>query len=149
MEAQAEVSTAPDDLGGRAWELMFEVFKSAKAYMEVVAAGLDMTPQQVYALKSLTNERPMAMSELASSLGCDASNVTALVDKLESRGLVERRSTDRDRRVKSLIMTEAGVALRARIQERMKKAPAAIENLTSGDKVALCEILSRAVASLE
>jgi DNA-binding MarR family transcriptional regulator len=128
---------------------MYEVFKASKPFMEVMAAGFEMTPQQIYALRSLSNERPLAMSELATSLGCDASNVTAIVDKLESRGLVERRAADRDRRVKALVMTDAGVRLRERIEERMQQQPPpAIDNLSEADQRALATILERALASL-
>jgi DNA-binding MarR family transcriptional regulator len=128
---------------------MYEVFKASKPFMEVMAAGFEMTPQQIYALRSLSNERPLAMSELATSLGCDASNVTAIVDKLESRGLVERRAADRDRRVKALVMTDAGVRLRERIEERMQQQPPpAIDNLSDADQRTLATILERALASL-
>jgi len=116
--------------------------------MEVVAGEFEMTPQQLYALKSLSNDRPLAMSELATLLGCESSNVTAIVDKLESRGLVERRSADRDRRVKSLVMTSAGVRLRERFEERMTQPPPAIDNLEIADQRALCDILERALSSL-
>jgi len=88
------------------------------------------------------------MSDLATFLGCDASNVTAIVDKLESRGLVERRSADRDRRVKSLLLTPAGQDVLDGINVRMQLPPPAINNLGAGDKVTLCEILGRALDSL-
>ncbi len=128
---------------------MYDVFKASKPYMETVASGFDLTPQQVWALKSLGNDRPMAMSELATSLGCDASNVTAIVDKLESRGLVERRSADHDRRVKALVVTPQGLELSERIHERMQCPPPAIANLSSEDSETLCAIFERALASLE
>ena len=128
---------------------MYDVFKASKPYMESVAGTFELTPQQMFSLRALTNERPMAMSELAMSLGCDASNVTAIVDKLESRGLVERRSADHDRRVKALVMTEAGVELAARIHERLQSPPPPIANLSERDLSALCDIFTRALVSLE
>jgi DNA-binding MarR family transcriptional regulator len=148
--AVAEPTTAaePASAGAHAWRLMYEIFKASKPFMEVLAAEFDLTPQQIWALRQLANERPLAMSELATSLGCDASNVTAIVDKLESRGLVERRSADRDRRVKSLVMTDAGVALRERIEVRMQQPPPAIANLNAADQRALCVLLERALSSI-
>lgn len=128
---------------------MYEVFKASKPYMETVAGTFELTPQQMFSLRVLSNDRPMAMSELATSLGCDASNVTAIVDKLESRGLVERRSADHDRRIKALVMTVAGVELAERIHERMQSPPPAIANLRIEDAEALCGIFTRALASLE
>jgi DNA-binding MarR family transcriptional regulator len=142
---QARVAGSP---GARAWELMYDVLKASKPYMESVAAAFELTPQQMAALKILGNERPMAMSELATALGCDASNVTAIVDKLESRGLVERRSADHDRRVKALVVTASGNELRDRIRERMQQPPPAIDNLSDADLEALCAILGRALDSI-
>lgn len=138
----------PDSPGGLAWELMYQVFKASKPYMETVASAFDLTFQQVYALRNLSTERPLAMSELATLLGCDASNVTSLVDKLESRGLVERRAADRDRRIKALLLTPVGGELKNRIHERMQEPPPTIANLSLADQTALCDIFTRALDSL-
>jgi DNA-binding MarR family transcriptional regulator len=116
--------------------------------MESIAGQFDLTVQQLFALKHLAGEVPLAMSELATSLGCDASNVTSIVDKLESRGIVTRRSDERDRRVKVLTMTAAGTALQERIESRMQLAPPAIDNLSLQDQHHLCRILERALDSL-
>ena len=140
-------SVAPCD-GVQAWDLFYEVMKASKPYLESVGAAFDLTPQQLYALKALDNERPLPMSALASSLGCDASNVTSLVDRLESLGLVERRSADYDRRVKALVMTQAGVDLRDRVAERMlRQPPPWIAKLSGGDQETLCAIFMRALQS--
>ncbi len=140
------VPTAPSS-GARAWELMYEILKSCKPYLEAVAAEFELTPQGLFALKNLGIQRPMTMSELASTLGCDASNVTSIVDRLEARGLVERHSADHDRRVKALVMTSAGLEVRERIHIRMQQPPPAFDNLSVDDQAALCGILSRALAS--
>ena len=134
--------------GAQAWDLFYEVMKASKPYLESVGAAFDLTPQQLYALKQLDNERPLPMSALASSLGCDASNVTSLVDRLESRGIVERRSADYDRRVKALVMTQAGVELRDRVTARMQQQPPPwIAKLSDADQEALCAIFMRALES--
>ena len=86
------------------------------------------------------------MSDLADALGCDASNVTGIVDRLEARGLVERRAAEHDRRVKTLAVTPAGVELRDRVVELMHEPPAAISDLSRRDQEALCRILARATA---
>jgi DNA-binding MarR family transcriptional regulator len=48
------------------------------------------------------------MRSLAESLHCDASYMTDLVDKLEQRGMIERRSSAEDRRVKLIALTGWG-----------------------------------------
>lgn len=128
---------------------MYDVFKASKPHMEGVASAFELTPQQLFSLKVINNDGPMAMSELAICLGCDASNVTAIVDRLEARGLVERRSAGHDRRVKALVMTPAGTELFQAIHERMQFPPPVLANLSPADAEALCGIFERALASIE
>ena len=69
----------------------------------------DLSPPQFLTLTQLT--MPTAMREMASRLRCDASNMTGLADRLEERGLLERRADPHDRRVKLLALTPAGEKL--------------------------------------
>jgi DNA-binding MarR family transcriptional regulator len=89
------------------------------------------------------------MSVLAGYLACDASNVTGLVDRLEGRGLVERRNAEHDRRVKLLALTEAGVELRRRLMARMAEPPPAITALSPADLRSLRDVMLRAVEKME
>ena len=54
------------------------------------------------------------MGELANAMHCDNSNITGIVDRLEEKGLVERRPADHDRRVKLIAPTPEGASLRER-----------------------------------
>jgi len=69
------------------------------------------------------------MSTLADVLACDASNITGIVDKLESRGLIARRGADHDRRVKMLCVTELGRSLRNRLVGRLLEPPSTLTAL--------------------
>jgi MarR family transcriptional regulator, organic hydroperoxide resistance regulator len=111
-------------------------------------AELGLGFAQAHALRMLDPDEPIAMSALAERLFCDASNVTGLVDRLEARGLVERRSAQNDRRVKALTLTPAGVALRDQVLAVMSEPPEAIAALAAADQRALRDILARAVANL-
>src|SRR5690554_2633123 len=98
-----------------AWELLFRVAKAKHGVLTARLAELDLTPVQAHALRILDPARPLAMSELADALYCHASNVTGIVDRLESRGLVERRSGAGDRRVRTLVLTPEGADVRAQV----------------------------------
>lgn len=111
-----------------------------------LAAELDLHPAQTGALAQMEPDRPMPMNELATLLHCDNSNVTGIIDRLEARGLVERRPYDQDRRVKHVALTERGVAVRERVRERMSEAPQAFRRLAPADQRALRDILRRAHA---
>ena len=82
-------------------------------------AELRLTPAAARALLELEPDDPSPARDLADRLGCDRSNVTALVDKLEQAGLVERRTDPADRRQKTLVVTGEGRGVRARVAEVM------------------------------
>jgi DNA-binding MarR family transcriptional regulator len=58
---------------------------------------------------------PVSRRELAERLGCDPSNVTFLVNRLQRRRLVSRGTAGRDRRLTVLELTTAGVSVRERL----------------------------------
>jgi len=145
--AMATTSTKPakPTPAGEAWALMHELMMSMKGHFFAVAAEFELSPPQVMALRSLDPERPMPMSELASVMACDNSNVTGIVDRLEARGLVQRRASEHDRRVKMLAVTDAGAELRAQLLARMYAAPEALAALSAQDQRALRDLLRRAL----
>lgn len=134
------------DLAGRdAWGRLTRLMMAQKSHFGAMLAQFELTPMQAHALRLLEPGHPIPMSELADQLVCDASNVTGIVDRLEARGLVERRNAEHDRRVKALVVTPAGAELRARVVERMSEPPPWIADLTLDDRRSLAGILGRAL----
>jgi DNA-binding MarR family transcriptional regulator len=131
-----------------AQKLFFEIGMDHRGRVGAALADLGLTFSQAHALRLLDPGRPLPMRSLAERLFCDASNVTGIVDRLEARGLVERRSAEGDRRVKALTLTPAGAELRERVLEIMNEPPAAIAALGVTDQRALRDILRRAVEYL-
>ena len=129
-----------------AWTLLFQLAKAKHSLLTANLAALDLTNVQAHALHLLEPERPLAMSALADALYCHASNVTGIVDRLESRGLVERRPGAGDRRVKTLALTPEGAEVRARVAELMSEPPQEIAALSAADQRALRDLLRRALA---
>jgi len=134
--------------GGRAWQAMFELLRTQKASMASVFAEYDLTVQLAFALQVIAREG-ITMRTLADELACDASNATGLVDRLEARGLLERRTSEADRRVKRLVLTPAGRRLSDKVEALMLHPPPAIAALSSADQKTLREILDRALAHAE
>jgi MarR family transcriptional regulator, organic hydroperoxide resistance regulator len=123
------------------WPTVIEFTLSQKAWWMGVCDEFGLTPMQGHALRSLDPERPVAMSALADVLTCDASNVTGIVDKLESRGLVVRQGSGTDRRIKMLAFTEDGLRLREAMNARMMEPPAAVASLPAADRRRLAAVL--------
>src|SRR5262249_10380550 len=106
-----------------AWQLLVKFFFSQRADLPALASEFDLSPAQCHVLHLIQPNQAIPMGRLADALACDASNVTGLVDRLESRGLVRRQPSVADRRIKVLDLTEEGIRLRATVIERMSKPP--------------------------
>ena len=120
-----------------AWEPFLELMRQEKRRIAVTCQEVGLTSQQAFALLHLSREGAFSMVSLAETMQCDASNITGLVDKLEARGLIERRPHPQDRRVKLLVVTEAGRAMHQALRERMAKPPAHFAALSVKDLKAL------------
>src|SRR6476660_8554654 len=103
----------------RAWQLLMKFYFAQREHLPSTDDDFELSPTQCHVLHLIEPGRPLPMSRLADTLSCDASNVTGLVDRLESRGLVQRQTAERDRRVKVLQLTPAGTRLRAQVLGRM------------------------------
>ncbi len=110
-----------------------------------IAASFGLNPGALHALLSLDPAEPRSMSSLADGWRCDASNVTWLVDRLEERGLVERRTHPTDRRVRTVVLTKKGVSVRKQVEALIYEPPPAISALSDTDLDDLCRVLEKAV----
>ena len=131
-----------DGDAGRAWQLLVRVFFAQRGRLPA-GARLDLSPVQCHVLHLIEPDRPMPMNRLAETLSCDASNVTGLVDRLESRGLVQRCPAPGDRRVKVLALTPAGARLRAQLVKLMMGRHLPLSRLSAEEQKTLVRILER------
>jgi MarR family transcriptional regulator, organic hydroperoxide resistance regulator len=126
-----------------AWHLLVQLFFAQRAHLPLLAGELQLSPAQCHVLHLIEPGRPLPMARIAEILACDASNVTGLVDRLESRGLVERCPAADDRRVKVLVLTPTGRRLRTQLLDRMSTPPAMLDRLSAREHRMLVRILTR------
>lgn len=132
------VSDAP---AHEAWRSLFLVIQRLKEFWPSIAAEFDMPMAQMRVLFEVAPIAPVPMTRIADLMACDASNVTGLVDRMEQRGLLERRTDEHDRRIKLIAVTRAGLALRDKISARMAAPPPPIAALSAQEQRALAKAL--------
>jgi DNA-binding MarR family transcriptional regulator len=137
-------ATKVQDPAREAWILLRDIAFVMKERIFAIASEFELAPMQVHALRTLEPGQEVAMSALAGTLHCDPSNITGITDRLEARGLIERRSAPHDRRLKLLALTSEGEALRERISEAVDTPPPQIESLSRADQRTLRDVLRRA-----
>lgn len=125
----------------RAWQLLVKFFFAQRPHLPSGTDELGLPPAQCHVLHLLEPGRCLPMRSLAETLACDASNVTGLVDRLERRGLVERRPGAKDRRVKELRLTPDGVRFRSALLRRMASPTHPLSRLSVRQQRELVRIL--------
>ena len=133
--------------GREAWTLLFQLLRDDREFLVAGWAEFGLTPSQGNLLNFLQPGEPSTMAALARFLGCHDSNVTGLVDRLEARGLVERRNDPADRRVKLVALTETGTTFRAQALARIYDPPPFIVSLSTADRRTLRDILRKAMSA--
>jgi len=118
------------------------------AHYQARAAELSLSMPEAKALGALEVDQPLSMRELASRVHASPSNLTVTVDRLEARGLIVRRGGS-DRRVKGVLLTEAGLALKQRLDERLLTDHPASRGLDAAQRAALVDLLRTLVQSGE
>ncbi|MFD6170394.1 MarR family winged helix-turn-helix transcriptional regulator [Streptomyces coeruleorubidus] len=133
-------SHRPDPLTLEVMELIGEVVARFHQDYEEAAADHALTGAQARLLSLLCLE-PLPMRRLAQRLKCEPSNVTGIVDRLEARGLVERRPDPTDRRVKVAAATSEGRRVARSLRESLRFAREPLAGLSEGERVALRDAL--------
>jgi DNA-binding MarR family transcriptional regulator len=108
------------------WRLMLECSMAQFGQASGILQHLGLTPGHMKLLMQLDEGEGRSMGSLAQSFRCDASTMTWLVDRVEERGLVERRMLPSDRRVKAVALTPRGVQVKARLAGRLYAPPPAL-----------------------
>jgi len=131
------------DLANDAWRRLTNLFLGRKQQVMAIAAAHQLNPGAMNALLFLEPGQPCSMRTLADAWKCDASNVTWLVDRLEERGLAERRPHPSDRRVRTIALTRKGTRMRAQIESKLFEAPATFRDLTHDELETLNKVLRK------
>ncbi|MCD9872612.1 MarR family winged helix-turn-helix transcriptional regulator [Streptomyces guryensis] len=138
----------PDELTLEVVGLIGDIVARYHEDYEDAAAEHSLTGAQARLLSLLSLE-PLPMRKLAQKLKCEPSNVTGIVDRLESRGLVERRPDPADRRVKLAAATQEGRRVAKDLRESLRFAREPLAGLGREERLALRGLLRRMLRQTE
>ncbi len=118
MSVHAEPST-PDPSGPEfeAYTLLRQINAMMETYNRYDLRGEDLTLPQFMILNYATSDG-VPLSEISTRMLCDNSNLTGIVDRLITKGYVERRPDPHDRRVNLICLTDVGSEKLRRIKPR-------------------------------
>jgi DNA-binding MarR family transcriptional regulator len=140
------VTKSGDELAREAWGYISEIWfgHSGQTRFHTACAAIGASPPVLKALLSMDASAPTTMGALASHIGCDASWATSLVDDLETLGYAERQVLAADRRVKTVVLTAAGVKAKEAAIDHLHAPPELLKRLTTSELRELAALLRKA-----
>ncbi len=94
-------------------------------------AAMDITADQYVMMNVVASAGIARQSELVVLIDSDANTVSAMLRRLQARGLIEREANEKDSRAKSVRLTPEGRALLAALEQRTMKNRLEMENTFS------------------
>lgn len=143
MTSSKKAPVAPSDLV----PLAYRMVERLEAHYAARLAEFGLSRAEAKALLVLEPERPVMASAVAERLWADRSNTTNLINRLVSRGLIERRTGEaaglRDGRTRVVSLTPAGRSLRELLMARTAAGNPIYADLTEGELRTLRDLLDR------
>jgi DNA-binding MarR family transcriptional regulator len=115
-------------------------------HFAALAAEHSLSAIQAKILIQLDPAGTVTMRALADRIRYDPSNLTTVIDRLETLGAVERRPDTRDRRVKGLVLTDEGLSLRDAFWQRLSNEAGPLGGLDMRELAQLRSLLQLALA---
>src|SRR5712671_3332886 len=134
--------------GGSGVHVFLVLWKAAsavQAYAEKSIAGLEMCGSDFAVLEALLHKGPLPVNEIGKKVLLTSGSITVAVDRLEAKGLVERRAHGTDRRAKIVHLTKEGRKLitRAYADHAADMERLASASLTRAERETLIGLLKK------
>ena len=108
--------------------------------------AFDLTPVQYAALIAIHTHPGIDATRLSAVIAFDRSTLGSVIERLESKKLIDRKPSDEDKRVKLLYLTKAGAAILREIMPSVEKAQARmLQPLKAADRKVLLALLTQLV----
>lgn len=104
-----------ESLDLKLWTVLAKAYDSMRAHAFAHIEEEGLTAGEFAILDTLYHKGPMVLGELQHRVLVSSGGVSYLTDRLQKRGLAERREFAPDRRTKEVALTPAGEALMQRI----------------------------------
>ncbi|MDT4968038.1 MAG: MarR family transcriptional regulator, and catechol-resistance regulon repressor [Acidobacteriota bacterium] len=95
--------------------VLWKALRAVQAYAEKSILEMDMCGSDFAVLEALLHKGPLPVNEIGKKVLLTSGSITVAVDRLEAKGLVDRRAHGSDRRARIVHLTKAGSKLITRV----------------------------------
>ena len=125
--------------------VLWKAAHAAQAYAEKSILGLEMCGSDFAVLEALLHKGPLPVNEIGKKVQLTSGSITVAVDRLEAKGLVERRAHGTDRRARIVHLTKEGrkLSTRAYVDHAADMERLASGSLTTEERKTLIRLLKK------
>jgi MarR family transcriptional regulator, 2-MHQ and catechol-resistance regulon repressor len=124
---------------------LWKAARAVEAYAETSVSGLEMCGSDFAVLEALLHKGPLPVNEIGKKVLLTSGSITVAVDRLETKGLVERRAHGTDRRARMVHLTKEGrkVITPAYAEHAVDMEQLASASLTKEERKTLISLLKK------
>ena len=141
----AELESLSGGSGVHVFLVLWKAARAVEAYAERSITDLAIGGSDFAVLEALLHKGPLPVNEIGKKVLLTSGSITVAVDRLEKKGLVERRAHGTDRRARIVHLTREGRKLITRIYGEhasdMERLAAA--SLTKAERKTLISLLKK------
>jgi len=134
VAAQAHVEACQIAAAEETFQLILRLVRMVQSGMQSIDPSQGLSGSQLWALWQISAQPGLRVAELAKALHIQSSTASNLLDKLESRGLIQRERRDTDNRVVRIYLTNAAIdvvsdipgPMQGRLRHQLREVPAPI-----------------------
>jgi len=125
-------------------DVIIATYRTILRETEELLSEESLTRPQYQALRCVAEKGPTPMKGISDSLLVTPANVTGIIDRLESKGLLKRKAQHVDRRATIIELTPKGVAVQKRVSSKYKGFMRdSLKLLTRNEQEILGDILAK------
>ena len=110
-----EICSLSGGSGVHVWMVLWKAAQEVEAYAKGSISYLELCGSDFAVLEALLHKGALPVGEIGRKILLTSGSITVAVDRLEAKGLVERRASEDDRRVKIVHLTREGRKLITRL----------------------------------
>jgi MarR family transcriptional regulator, 2-MHQ and catechol-resistance regulon repressor len=138
----AQTKSKRDTSGVHLWVVLWKAFRSVEAHAHRHIAELDMCLSDFGVLEVLLHKGPLNVQELGAKVLLTSGSMTAALDRLERRGLIDREEDAVDRRARVVRLTDAGEGLiREAFEDHKQAMELSVAGVARKDREMLIDLL--------
>src|SRR5258705_8109311 len=125
--------------------VLWKAARAVEAYAGTSVSGLEMCGSDFAVLEALLHKGPLPVNEIGKKVLLTSGSITVAVDRLETKGLVQRRAHGTDRRAGIVHLTKEGgkVITRAYAEHAADLERVMSASLTTAERSTLISLLKK------